>query len=48
MEGVTGAAVAEQAPKAGLYQLVETPSLQFEILSIIAGQNGVHRGVSGS
>ena len=31
----TGAAVAEKAPKAGLYQLVETPSLQFELLTAI-------------
>ncbi|MGM0490866.1 MAG: hypothetical protein ACQESR_29430, partial [Planctomycetota bacterium] len=30
---MTGAVMAEKAPKAGLYQLVETRSLQFELPS---------------
>ena len=33
LELVTGAAVAEKAPKAGLYQLMETSGLQFEIIN---------------
>ena len=34
LEPRTGAAMAEKASKAGLYQLVETSGLQFEYLAI--------------